>query len=114
MKGKSSASKLPSQQQMLAITILLSLAISFGLYYKVFGQPANFKNGQELAQAKKAWIANGKTGEAPPAYEDSPPVNFWGILHKGGLLVPISMSILLVMVLHTGLRFYLQAQSIRR
>jgi len=61
--------------------IIIAIVISFILYYKVMGAPVNFQGGNPNGQAM--------------------PGNYLGIIYKGGYIVPLLMSLILILITFT-------------
>ncbi|MEY3444276.1 MAG: hypothetical protein RLZZ519_2557 [Bacteroidota bacterium] len=82
-----------------ALVIVLALVVAFLVFNYVFGSPDNFENGKEAAAQIKAWKEAGSVGEAPKHWTEGHPLdgNMQGTIYKGGVIVPIGMS-LFVMV----------------
>ena len=66
------------------IVIILSLILSFALFYNFFGSPDNFEGGNA---------------------DEGHPINFFGIIYKGGAVIPIGMTLLVMLLVIVIERF---------
>lgn len=80
------------------LVIVGALAISFSVFYLVFGSPDNFEGGPQAAAAIKAWKEGGSVGEAPKHWTEGHPKDggLQGTIYKGGVVVPVGMSLFLM------------------
>ncbi len=88
------------------LAIIICAAIAFFVFYQVFGHYSNFKEGQEHYEQHEAWKANGMVGEEPPKASDGEPASFFGIIYKGGPVIPIGITLMLTMFVFTIERFF--------
>jgi len=65
--------------------IIIALIISFILYFKVLGAPVNFKMGNPAGEPMDG--------------------NYLGIIYKGGYIVPLLMSLILILITFSVERF---------
>lgn len=82
------------------IAILVCFVIAEVAFWKGFGHPSNFKNGEKLDADYQAWVqATGGTDEetAPPQAQEQEPANTYGLIYKGGWVIPIGMTLALVL-----------------
>ncbi|MEZ4772811.1 MAG: MotA/TolQ/ExbB proton channel family protein [Bacteroidia bacterium] len=82
------------------IAILVCFVIAEIAFWKGFGHPSNFKNGEKLDADYQAWVqATGGTDEetAPPQAQEQEPANTYGLIYKGGWVIPIGMTLALVL-----------------
>lgn len=87
------------------LAIAICAAVSFYVFYSFMGAPANFEGGPEAYEATKAWEAAGGVGEEPQPYDQGHPINFFGIVYKGGPVIPVGLTLMLVMWVFTVERF---------
>ncbi len=74
-----------------AIVIPVALLVSVAVYYQILGSPANFEGGDN---------ANNPL-----------PGNYFGMVYKGGFIVPILMSLLLIVITFCVERFLTIAKA---
>ncbi len=84
------------------IVIILSFILCQFVYHKIFGSPDNFEGGDEAYAAYTAWEEGGKVGEEPAHWTEGHPKPegtefMMGIVHKGGFVIPIAMTLMLVL-----------------
>ncbi|MEO0468623.1 MAG: MotA/TolQ/ExbB proton channel family protein [Bacteroidota bacterium] len=83
------------------VVIVVAMVVAQVAFWYGFGHQNNFKEGEARHEAYQAWVANGKTGEEPPHWTDGEPANNYGLVYKGGWVIPIGMGIFLVIILIT-------------
>ena len=71
------------------LAIIVCAVIAHVAFYKGFGHYSNFKNGEKLQQDYQAWVDAGEVGEAPPTPQSQEPANNYGLVYKGGFVIPI-------------------------
>ncbi len=81
----------------LVAIVVLTLIAHLAFYYG-FGHYSNFEEGEAKMKAYQEWVAAGSVGEAPECPEDGHPINFFGIVRKGGFVIPIGMMLFLVLI----------------
>ncbi len=91
------------------LAIIVCAVVAHLVFYKVFGAPENFEDGiekdkvyQEWVEKNEAWEAgetNEDPGEEPETAQDGHPAkdNTFGLIYKGGFVIPIGMTLLLVL-----------------
>ncbi|MEL6676542.1 MAG: MotA/TolQ/ExbB proton channel family protein [Bacteroidota bacterium] len=90
----------------LAIIVLAILA--HVIFYQGFGNPVNFENGETNAVAHAEWeerkavFEDANPGKAfseeePAKATDGEPANLYGLIFKGGFVIPIGMTLTLVL-----------------
>ena len=84
------------------IVIILSFFLCEFIYHNFFGSPSNFEGGEEAYAAYQEWKAGDQTDEAPAHWTEGHPkpegVHFMmGIVHKGGFVIPIAMTLMMVL-----------------
>lgn len=82
------------------IAIIICAIVAHVAFYGFFGHYSNFEEGAEKQAAYEEWVAN-PVGEEPPAANSGHPVSFWGIIYKGGFVIPIGITLMLVMFTFT-------------
>ncbi len=85
MSKKSSSSNGVWQSIFAPIAIIVALIVSYYLYYNVMGNPVNFEGGNPKGHPIQG--------------------NYLGIIYKGGMIVPILMTIVLVLIIFVLERF---------
>ncbi|MCB0838771.1 MAG: MotA/TolQ/ExbB proton channel family protein [Bacteroidetes bacterium] len=83
------------------LAIIVCAVIAHVAFYKGFGHYSNFKNGEKLQQDYQAWVDAGEVGEAPPTPQSQEPANNYGLVYKGGFVIPIGMTLTLVLFTFT-------------
>ena len=79
MSKKSSSSSGVWQSLFAPIAIIIALIVSYYLYYNIMGNPVNFEGGNPKGHPIQG--------------------NYLGIMFKGGMIVPILMTIVLVLII---------------
>lgn len=79
------------------LAIIVCAIVAFTVFYKGFGSPANFEDGPARYEEYTAWEAAGKVGDEPTCWTDGHPHNNFGLVYKGGFMIPIGMTLLLVL-----------------
>lgn len=79
------------------IAIAACAAIAYIIFYLGCGNPVNFENGPAAKEAYDAWVAGGQQGEEPPHPTKGHPVNTWGLIFKGGFVIPIGFTLALTL-----------------
>jgi biopolymer transport protein ExbB len=82
---------------MAAIAIVIALVIGVLIYKLVFGNPANFVNGLKDAKANLPYWENEPVEEGVG--------HIFGLIHKGGFIVPILVAINIIIVTFSVERF---------
>lgn len=82
---------------MAAIAIVIALVIGVLIYKLVFGNPANFVNGIKDAKANLPYWENEPVEEGIG--------HIFGLIHKGGFIVPILVAINIIIVTFSVERF---------
>jgi len=85
MSKKSSSSSGVWQSLFAPIAIIVALIVSYYLYYNIMGNPVNFEGGNPKGHPIQG--------------------NYLGIMYKGGMIVPILMTIVLVLIIFVLERF---------
>ncbi len=87
-----------------AIVILGAVLISFTVFYTIFADPENFEGGtaaQKLLETFKP-VEGGPEAPDPTAGH---PLNFFGLVYKGGFIIPFGLSVLLMLLIFVIERF---------
>ena len=90
------------------VAIIVCAVIAHVAFYKGFGAPENFKEGPERHEAWVAWdearaaFEDANPGQAygepePEKATDGEPANTYGLIFKGGFVIPIGMTLTLVL-----------------
>lgn len=90
------------------IVILGAIVISFLVFYQIFGDPENFEGGPDAVKLLETWKPDPNNPDAePPCPTCGHPVkgNFFGIIYKGGFIIPFGMSVLLMLIIFVIERF---------
>lgn len=82
---------------MAAIAIVIALVIGVLIYKLVFGNPANFVNGLKDAKANLPYWENEPVEEGVG--------HIFGLIHKGGFIVPILVAINIIIITFSVERF---------
>ena len=82
---------------MAAIAIVIALVIGVLIYKLVFGNPANFVNGIKDAKANLPYWENEPVEEGIG--------HIFGLIHKGGFIVPILVAINIIIITFSAERF---------
>ena len=82
---------------MAAIAIVIALVIGVLIYKLVFGNPANFVNGIKDAKANLPYWENEPVEEGVG--------HIFGLIHKGGFIVPILVAINIIIITFSVERF---------
>ena len=102
---KSSGEQVKAVSPLKALFPVLAVAacfiVAFVVFYNVFGSPANFEEGEAKAQAYQAWVDGGQVGEEPESPTMGHPKNFFGIVYKGGFVIPFGIGLMLTMLTFT-------------
>lgn len=82
------------------IAILVCAVIAHLVFYQGFGAPENFQEGP---QRYEAWTKAEEAGQDPEAKEllhwtEGEPENTFGLIFKGGFVIPIGITVLLVVI----------------
>ncbi|MDX2249275.1 MAG: MotA/TolQ/ExbB proton channel family protein [Bacteroidia bacterium] len=86
------------------LAILVCFVVAEVAFWKGFGHPSNFKNGVQLDKDYQEWVKAGRVGgeeSAPPTAQDQEPANTYGLVYKGGWVIPIGMTLALVLFTFT-------------
>lgn len=83
------------------VAIIICAVIAHVAFYGFFGHYSNFEEGEEKEKAYQEWVDAGSQGEAPPRANEGHPITFWGIIYKGGFVIPIGITLMLVMFAFT-------------
>jgi biopolymer transport protein ExbB len=80
------------------IAIVVCAAIAHLAFYQGFGAPENFEEGPQRYQE---WTEAEEAGNDPEDMElmhwtDGEPANTFGLIYKGGFVIPIGLTVLLV------------------
>lgn len=93
------------------VAIILCAIFAHWVFYSSsgFSSPDNFEGGIEAQDAYQAWALN-PTGEEPPHWTDGHPVSegvegTFGVVRKGGFVIPIGMTLFLILMVFTVERF---------
>lgn len=88
------------------IVILGAIIISFVVFYMVFGDYENFEGGPEAAKALETFVVDPNNPDIEaPCPTCGHPKNFFGIVFKGGFIIPFGMSVLLMLIIFVIERF---------
>jgi biopolymer transport protein ExbB len=79
------------------LAIIVCAVVAHVAFYKGFGHYSNFEGGKEKLEAYQAWEKAGSKGEAPEHWTDGHPINTYGIVRKGGFVIPIGLTLTLVL-----------------
>lgn len=78
------------------LAIVICLVVANLLFYKGFGSPENFQEGPARAEA---WKASPNPEEAGlEHWTKGEPANTFGLIYKGGFVIPIGLGILMIIV----------------
>jgi len=80
------------------LAILVCAAVAFFTFYKGFGAPENFEEGEQRYEEYMAWVEAGEQGEPPIHWTEGEPAHTFGLVYKGGWVIPIGMTITLVIL----------------
>jgi biopolymer transport protein ExbB len=80
------------------LAILICGVIAHVVFYQGFGAPENFEEGPQRYQEYQEWAESGEQGEEPTPWTEGEPANTFGLIFKGGFVIPIGLSVLLVLV----------------
>ncbi|RMG18091.1 MAG: MotA/TolQ/ExbB proton channel family protein [Bacteroidetes bacterium] len=83
------------------IAIAICAIVAHVAFYGFFGHYSNFEEGAEKEKAYEEWVANGMVGDQPPRANEGHPITFWGIIYKGGVVIPIGITLMLTMFTFT-------------
>lgn len=83
------------------IAIIICAIVAHVAFYGFFGHHSNFEGGAENKAVHDQWVADGGNGEEPPLATSGHPTSFWGIIYKGGFVIPIGITLMLVMFTFT-------------
>jgi biopolymer transport protein ExbB len=92
------------------LVLVLAFGMSFAVFYTIFSSPDNFEEGPERAvvykewkKAHSEWVKAGSKPEAEPEEPEHPtkghPVNFFGIVYKGGVVIPVALGIMVTLII---------------
>jgi biopolymer transport protein ExbB len=82
------------------VAILVCGVVAHIVFYKGFGAPENFQEGPQRYQE---WTAAEDAGKDPEAMDltnwtEGEPENTFGLIYKGGFVIPVGLSVLLVII----------------
>ncbi|GAB4415687.1 MAG: MotA/TolQ/ExbB proton channel family protein [Bacteroidia bacterium] len=80
------------------LAIVTCAIIAHVVFYQGFGAPENFAEGPARYEEYKAWEEAGKQGEPPIHWTKGEPENTYGLIFKGGWVIPIGITITLVIL----------------
>ena len=83
------------------LAIVVCAVVAHLIFYQFFGACKNFQEGEKAQAEYVEWVESGGTGEAPPKCTDNEPANTWGLIYKGGFVIPIGMTLLFVLLVFT-------------
>ena len=83
------------------LAIVVCAIVAHLVFYQFFGSCQNFQEGEKAAIEYQEWVDGGGVGEEPPKCTDNEPANTWGLIFKGGFVIPIGMTLLLVLLVFT-------------
>lgn len=95
------------------LAIIVCAVVAHLVFYKVFGAPENFEDGVEKEKIYQEWVVkkaaydSGEStvdpGEEPEKATDGHPAkdNTFGLIYKGGFVIPIGMTLMLVLFTFT-------------
>jgi biopolymer transport protein ExbB len=89
------------------LVIVVSAIVSYVAFYKGFGDPSHFKDGQANYDTYQAWVEGGEQGEEPMHWTDAEPAkdDLYGLVYKGGFVIPIGLTVLCVIFVFVIERF---------
>jgi biopolymer transport protein ExbB len=79
------------------VAIVVLAVASFVIFYKGFGNYNNFEGGKEKHEAYTAWEKSDRSAEEPEHWTKGEPANTFGLIYKGGFVIPIGMTLALVL-----------------
>lgn len=97
MSNKSSKGNSASAAIFAGLTILIAIIIAEIVYYTVFGNPANFSDGEERHKPVAASVDSVK--------------HYFGVIYEGGPIVPLLIATLLTVLSITVERFITLAKA---
>lgn len=83
------------------LAIIICAVVAHLVFYQVFGAPDNFEDGVEKARVYQEWLDGGQVGEEPADPTSGNPASTFGLIFKGGFVIPIGMTLLLVLFVFT-------------
>lgn len=83
------------------LAIIVCAAVAHYIFYGFFGACENFQEGEKAQQEYVEWVEGGSVGEEPPKCTDNEPANTWGLIFKGGFVIPIGMTLLFTLLVFT-------------
>ena len=83
------------------IAIIICAIVAHVAFYGFFGHHSNFEEGEVNQANHQAWVDGGMQGEEPPLATSGHPTSFWGVIYKGGFVIPIGITLMLVMFTFT-------------
>ncbi|MEM7369105.1 MAG: MotA/TolQ/ExbB proton channel family protein [Bacteroidota bacterium] len=78
------------------ITIIVAAIVAYVTFYQGFGDAGNFEDGPQRYEEYKAWEEGGKVGEEPEHWTSGHPTNNYGLVYKGGFVIPIGLTVTLI------------------
>lgn len=78
------------------VAIIVCAVIAHLVFYQGFGAPENFEEGPQRFQEYQEWVEGGESGEEPEHWTEGEPANTFGLIFKGGFVIPIGITVLLV------------------
>ncbi len=84
------------------IAIVVCAIVAHVAFYGFFGHYSNFQEGEEKEKIYQEWLANPQ-GEEPMRGNQGHPKdgNLMGIIFKGGFVIPIGLTLMLIMFVFT-------------
>lgn len=79
------------------LAIIICAVVAHLVFYQGFGAPENFEEGPQRYQEYQEWVEGGKSGEEPTHWTEGEPENTFGLVFKGGFVIPIGITVLLVL-----------------
>ena len=80
------------------LAILVCAIVAHIVFYQGFGAPDNFEEGPQRYETYQKWVEDGKVGEEPEHWTKGEPENTFGLVYKGGFVIPIGLTITLVLI----------------
>lgn len=77
------------------ITVIVAAIVAYVTFYNGFGAPGNFEEGPARYEEYQAWVAN-PSGEEPEHWTKGHPTNTYGLVYKGGFVIPIGLTVTLI------------------
>ncbi|WNJ16700.1 MotA/TolQ/ExbB proton channel family protein [Pontibacter sp. G13] len=88
------------------VAIVVVAIVAHVAFYQGFGAPENFEDGIAAKAAYDAWVdAGSDPASEAPHWTAGHPTNTFGLIYKGGFVIPISMTLgltLFVFVIERG------------